>query len=729
MANNSNVIINQPKTRGVARVPVVMQLEQLECGAACLAMVLAYYKKWIPLEQLRTDCGVSRDGSKAGNLLRAARAHGLNAKGYKYEPNSLRTKATFPCIVHWNFNHFVVLDGIRGNKVYINDPAKGPYTVSWETFDESYTGICLMFEPGEDFVPSGKQKSVFAFVKKRLSGLLAPLVLTLITSMISSTISLFTLGFNRVFYDRLLSGKNPEWGTAFLLGLLVLYLFQIITTAFTTVANLRINGKMNIDGNLSYMWKVLHLPVKFFSQRSTGDISSRQGGNATISNTIVQTIAPIFINVVMMFVYLFAMINFSPFLTAIALTASLINLVLSNVFVQQRIKYARVQTRDEGKLSAATVAGIQMIETIKASGAEEGYFGKWSGYFAALNASSQKMVKKEQIYTTIPQVVSTLASTAIVGIGVYFTMKGQFTLGSITTFQGFYSYFTTPARSLLSSGEKVQSARVAMERIEDVMEYPDDPNVVEIIPEEGTIEHKLSGNIEIKNISFGYSPLDEPLIKDLSINITPGKRIAFVGPSGCGKSTLSKLITGLYVPWSGDILFDGKHINEIDHTVFTSSVGIVDQDITLFRDTVENNIKMWDDSIDEDVVTAASIDAQIHNDILARTDGYQSKLTEGGKDFSGGQRQRLEIARTLAQEPTILIMDEATSALDAQTEYEVMKSIKNRNITCILIAHRLSTIRDCDEILVLQQGQVVERGIHSELMELKGYYYDLVQND
>jgi len=727
--STSNIKTRKPKTKGVARVPIVMQLEQLECGAACLAMVLAYYKKWISLEQLRSDCGVSRDGSKASLILSAARQYGLNAKGYRYEASSLKTKATFPCIVHWNFNHFVVLDGFRGNKVYLNDPAKGQYSVSFETFDDAFTGICLMFEPGENFEPSGKQKSVFKFISKRLSGLTTPLVITLVTSIIASTISLFTLGFNRVFYDRLLSGKNPEWAGNFLLGLFVLYAFQIIVTAFTTIANNRINGKMNIDGNLSYMWKILHLPMKFFSQRSTGDIAARQSGNATISNTIVQTIAPIFINLIMMFVYLFIMINFSPILTAIALTASIINLVLSNAFVLKRIKYARVQTRDEGKLYAATVAGIQMIDTIKASGAEEGYFSRWSGYFAALNASSQKMIKKEQVYSVFPQIVTTLASTAIVGIGVYFTMKGQFTLGCITTFQGFYSYFTTPARALLNTGEKVQSARIAMERIDDVMEYPSDPNVVEILPEKDEIEHKLSGNVEIKDVSFGYSTHGEPIIKNININITPGKRIAFVGPSGCGKSTLAKLMTGLYVPWSGEILFDGKHINEIDHTVFTGSVGIVDQDITLFKDTVKNNIKMWDDSISDETITTAAKDAHIHSDVVSRTEGYQRKLTEGGKDLSGGQRQRIEIARTLAQEPSILIMDEATSALDVQTEFEVMEAIKKRNITCILIAHRLSTIRDADEIIVLNNGEIIERGTHDKLMSLKGYYFDLVSND
>ena len=313
-------------------------------------------------------------------------------------------------------------------------------------------------------------------------------------------------------------------------------------------------------------------------------------------------------------------------------------------------------------------------------------------------------------------------------VGVYLAMQGRFTVGMIMAFQGFLGSFISPATLLISAGQSLQEMRTEMERIEDVMRYPTD--VPEDEPVSDNCEYdKLSGNIEMKNVTFGYSRLAEPLIENFNLSLKTGSRVAFVGPSGCGKSTLSKLISGLYKPWSGEILFDGKKISEIDRSVFTGSLAVVDQDIILFEDTIANNIKMWDNSIEDFEMIMAARDAQLHEDIMQREGGYQYKMTEGGKDFSGGQRQRMEIARVLAQDPTIIILDEATSALDAKTEYNVVNSIKDRGITCIVVAHRLSTIRDCDEIIVMDNGRVAERGTHDELMKKGGMYAELVTNE
>ena len=720
--------LKKPVTHGAADVPVIMQMEALECGAASLAMVLAYYGKWLPLEQVRFDCGVSRDGSNARNILKAARSYGLAAKGYRYEPNDLRRDGKFPCIIHWNFNHFVVLDGFRGNKAILNDPAKGKYAVSLKTFDDSFTGICLLFEPTEDFTPGGKPPSVLAYAKKRLKGAGSAVAFAAITALITAITGVISPAFSRVFVDRLLTGKNPEWFIPFIIGLSFLGILQLVVGWINAVYSLKINGKLAMVGSTTFMWKVLRMPMEFFSQRMAGDIQGRQSSNASIAGSLVNTFAPLALNAVMMVFYLVVMIRYSLLLTVIGILSVLINLVFSNIISKKRINITRVQMRDSGKLAGATVAGIEMIETIKASGAENGFFEKWAGYQASANTQQVKFQKLNQLLGQLPALVSSVCNTAVLMVGVYLAMQGRFTVGMIMAFQGFLGSFISPATLLISAGQSLQEMRTEMERIEDVMRYPTD--VPEDAPVSDNCEYdKLSGNIEMKNVTFGYSRLAEPLIENFNLSLKTGSRVAFVGPSGCGKSTLSKLISGLYKPWSGEILFDGKKISEIDRSVFTGSLAVVDQDIILFEDTIANNIKMWDNSIEDFEMIMAARDAQLHEDIMQREGGYQYKMTEGGKDFSGGQRQRMEIARVLAQDPTIIILDEATSALDAKTEYNVVNSIKDRGITCIVVAHRLSTIRDCDEIIVMDNGRVAERGTHDELMKNGGMYAELVTNE
>ena len=718
-----------PLTKGVAKVPVIMQMEALECGAACLAMVAAYYGKWVPLEQVRRDCGVSRDGSNARNVLVAARSYGFAAKGYRYEPDSLRTDGQFPCIIHWNMEHFVVLNGFTKDKAVLNDPARGLVSVSMEEFDRSFTGICLILEPGADFTPGGKPKSVLEFARHRLKGAGPAIAFVVLCTIIGSLLGIIQPAFSRIFYDRLLTGQNPEWFMPFMAALIVFSCLQVFIAGVQMLYSNRINARFAVVGSTSFLWKVLHLPMDFFSQRLAGDIQARQSSNAGVANALVNTFAPLSLQLIMMVFYFVVMVRYSWQLTLLGLVSLAVNMAMARVISQKRINLSRVQMRDGGKLSSATVSGIEMIETIKASGAENGFFGRWAGYQASVNTQQMRSARMEQILGLIPSVISVVCSSAITIAGAWLTMNGQFTVGMIAQFQGFLSSFSGPIGSLISAGQSLMEMRTEMERIEDVMQYPDDP-AFHTAPDEaeGSFE-KLSGMVELKNVTFGYSRLAQPLIRDFNLTLKPGSRVALVGASGCGKSTVAKLISGLYQPWSGEILFDGQPMGSISREKLTGSLAVVDQDIVIFEDTIANNIRMWDTSIEDFEVTLAAWDAQIYHDIMRRDGGFQNKLTEGGKDLSGGQRQRLEIARVLAQDPTIIIMDEATSALDAKTEYEVVSAIRNRGITCIVVAHRLSTIRDCDEILVMDGGLVVERGTHEELMARGGRYTELVTNE
>ena len=722
-------MLNKPIKNGIAKTPVVMQMEMLECGAACLTMILHYYGYFAPLEQVRIDCGVSRDGSNAKNILKAARHYGLETSAYRMEPEALRNNGTFPCIIHWDFNHFVVCNGFKGNNVYINDPGRGSVKVSMEEFDESFTGICIIPTPGENFEPKGTKKNLFTYTLSRLKGASVAITFVVLTMIIESLIQLINPAFSRIFIDRLLTGMNPEWGTPFILALAGMTIIQLVVAWIQEVYALKIDGKMAIYGNTSYMWKVLRLPIEFFSQRMAGDIQGRQQTNATISKQIVETLAPLVINTVMMVFYLVVMLRYSVMLTAIGLISVLVNGFVAKIISDKRVNISRVQMRDSGKLYGTTVSGIEMIETIKSSGAENGFFAKWSGYQASVNTQNVRFARINEYLGIIPQIVSASTSIIITILGVFLTMKGQFTVGMIMAMQGFMQSFMGPADMLIEARSALNEMTTSMERVDDVMRYETDSYCDMSFENDETEFRKLSGNVTLKNVTFGYSKLAEPLIENFNMELTPGKSVAFVGGSGCGKSTLAKLISGLYRPWSGEILFDGKPINEYDHSVFRGSVAVVDQDIILFEDTIAENIRMWDSSIEDFEVIMAARDAQIHEDIVQRENGYQNKLSEGGSNLSGGQRQRIEIARVLAQDPTIIIMDEATSALDAKTEYEVVKAIKNRGITCIIVAHRLSTIRDCDEIIVMDNGKVVERGTHEELCENDGYYTSLISNE
>ncbi len=718
--------MNQPLTKGVARVPVIMQLEMLECGAACFAMIMGYYGKWITLEQARVDCGVSRDGSSAKNIMRAAKGYGMEVHAYKLEPEALLKEGPFPCMIHWGFNHFVVLDGFHGNKAVLNDPARGRIVVSWEEFDREFTGVCMTMAPGPDFVPEGSRKNVWKYAAERIRGTGSSTIFVALTTVIIAFLGILQPIFNQVFLDRLLTGTNKDWLFGFLVALGVYSGILVLMSWVNAIYGLKIQGKISAVGNSSYLWKILRLPMQFFDQRLPGDLVERQSTNASIAGDLVNTFGPLVINTWMMVFYLVLMLRRSLFLTLIGVGSLAINLLVSGWITQRRVNIQRVQMRDQSKFSSAVVTGIDMIETIKASGVEKGYFARLSGYQASVNEGETRFARLNQWLEVIPKLCGALANLAVLGYGMDLVLNGEMTLGMIMAFQGFLNAFTAPATSMVAAGQSLQEMLTQMERVDDVMNYENDPW---FLPREITDrQDKLSGEIELKNVSFGYSRFAAPVIENFSMKVKPGEKIALVGASGCGKSTLVRLLTGLSTAWSGEILFDGIEISNMDRDVFTASVSVVDQEVILFDDTLANNISMWDDTMEDADIMEAAKDAQIHDDIR-KAGGYQNKIKEEGRDLSGGQRQRIEIARALAKNPSICILDEATSALDAKTEYDVVNAISKRGITCIVVAHRLSTIRDCDEILVLDQGQIVEQGNHEELMELNGIYKLLISSE
>ena len=704
-------------------------MEALECGAACLDMILAYYGRWVTLEQVRVDCGVSRDGSNAMNILKAGREYGLKCNGYRLEPDELREKGVFPCIIHWEYNHFVVLCGFKGKKVYINDPSRGNIVISSEEFEKSYTGIVLLFDVSDSFQPGGKRKSIFAYAAKRLKDARTAVIFTVVMTLLGYVFTIVNPKMSEYFMDNVLQGKMDSKATQTFIALLaVLAVVQIAVSWISAVFSLRIDGRLAINGSTSFMWKVLRLPMEFFSQRMSGDILMRQATNESIASSIVNTFAPLCLNTAMMFFYLFVLIRYSVLLTILGVVTVIINVIISKIVSDYRINVTRGMLVNRGKLSTATLSGISMIETIKASGAENGFYENWIGLKAAADEKEVELMRKDIYYAQIPEMLASLANYLILIGGVWLAMSGDFTIGMVTGFQGILGSFMIPAQTLTNAGQTIFEMRTEVERVEDVMQYKTD-EYADREDDDSHVFEKLSGNITMSHVSFGYSKLDPPFIKDFSMELTQGKRVAIVGGSGCGKSTVSKLLSGLYKPWSGEILYDGKTILEIDRSSFTGSVAVVDQDIILFEDTIENNIKMWDESIENFEMILAARDAQIHDDIITKPGGYQYRIAEGGKDLSGGQRQRMEIARVLAMDPSIVILDEATSALDAKTEFDLVNAIKDRGITLVIIAHRLSTIRDCDEIIVLDKGEIVERGTHQELMGKGGYYSNLVSND
>lgn len=710
--------------RKLAKVPQVMQMEAVECGAASLTMILAHFGKWRPLEEVRAACGVSRDGSSAKDILRAARRYGLDAKGFRMSPEALEGKQ--PAIIHWDFNHFVVFRGFdRKGRACLNDPGAGPVKWPMEEFRKHFTGICLTFEPTEKFEKSGQQTSILSYIKNNMRGSDEAFWLTFTFALMTAFVAIITPMFTRIFIDEILSGKNADWSKWFFIGMGALAVYQFFAVIMKTRYSKRVAGALALKGNKEYLHHLLRLPMPFFAMRHVGDLQQRMHLNQSITNSLVEVLAPQVINIGLLVLYIALMASYSFSLTLIGILAALMNLSFVRYFSTRRINLIRSMAQSEGKYFSATISCIDNMESIKAAGAETGFFKYWSGLWARKFNVNGRADKEQTQMALLPVLANGLVNMAVLVLGAYLILKGELTVGMLLAFQGFMGSFLAPVNEIVNASQKIVEMRSQMERVEDVMKYPEDHREARGQIQQG----KLGGLLELKHVTFGYSPLQPPLIEDFNLRIEPGHSVAFVGTSGCGKSTLAKLISGLYKPWSGEVLFDGRPIESISNEELTNSVAVIDQNVVLFDDTVAQNIRMWDPSIEDFTVMMACNDAQIRSDIVSRPEGFSTMVVKGGQNFSGGQRQRIEIATALAKEPSILIMDEATSALDPKTEDEVMRRIRRMGPTQIIVAHRLSTIRDCDEIIVMDQGKILQRGRHEELINQEGFYRHLMKSE
>ncbi len=701
-------------------------MEAVECGAAALGIVLGYYGRYVGLEELRIACGVSRDGTKASNMLKVARQYGFKAKGFKKEPAGLRT-LPLPIIVFWNFNHFVVVEGFKRGRVYLNDPASGPRTVSEEEFDEAFTGIALVFEPGPDFQPGGRRRNMLQGLRGRLSGSELAVAFVVFASLALVIPGLVIPIFTKVFVDEVLVKGLSNWIAPLLVGMALTAAMRAALTWLRQHFLLRLETKLALSMSAQFFWHVLRLPMEFFTQRYGGEIGSRVAINDRVAQLLSGKLATTFLNAIVIVFFAGLMFFYDVPLTLIGIGVAILNVVALRIVARKRVDGNQRLLQARGKLVGTSMVGLQMMETLKATGSESDFFSRWSGQYAKVVNAQQQLSVYSQFLLAVPPLLTGLNSVAILGFGAIRVMDGYLTIGMLVAFQSLMRSFIGPVEELVNVGGTLQEVQGDMNRLDDVLRYEVDHAWVKPHPIDETADGgKLDGKVELMNVTFGYSRLSEPLLRDFCLTLSPGARVALVGTTGSGKSTVAKLTSGIWNPWSGELRFDSSLRRDIPRARLTSSLAMVDQEVFLYEGSIRENLTLWDSTIPETDILRAARDACIHEDIAARPGGYDGHVEEGGRNFSGGQRQRLEIARSLVGNPSVLIMDEATSALDPVTEKQVDTNLRRRGCTCLIIAHRLSTIRDCDEIVVLDQGRVVQRGTHDELIEQEGPYAGLI---
>ncbi|MEO1762394.1 MAG: NHLP family bacteriocin export ABC transporter peptidase/permease/ATPase subunit [Cyanobacteria bacterium J06629_18] len=739
------------------RTPTILQMEAVECGAVSLAIILAYYKRIVPLAELRIECGVSRDGSKASNLILAARNYGMLADGFKAEQLEQLQKVSPPYIVFWEFNHFLVVEGLSKRWVFINDPATGPRKITRKEFDEGFTGVVLIFQPEPDFQKGGRNKGIILALVERLRSSVGAILYCILAGLLLVIPGLAIPIFSQIFVDEILVEGRTDWLRPLILGMILTTVFQGILALLRLRYLRKLKIKLAVGMSARFMWHILRLPVMFYAQRYAGEISNRTSLNDDVAEVLSGKLATTVIDAVMVVFYVAIAFLYDGLLTSIGIGFSAINALALQWVARKRVDVNMRQKQDWGKVAGVSIAGLQSIETLKASALESDFFSRWSGHYAKAVSAQQELEITNQMLGILPILLSSLTSMLIIVVGGFRVMDGNLSVGMLVAFQSLIGSFQQPFNTLVNFGSTLQELQGGLNRLDDVLDnsldmelekqedreksmkplainrktlalewigQQDDAKVVENSGMEG-----LQGYVELKNITFGYSPVEAPLIENFNLSMQPGQRIALVGASGSGKSTVAKLICGLYQPWKGEILLDGIPRREISRELLASYLSMVEQDIFLFGGKVRDNLTLWNGTVPEEQIIKACRDAAIHQTVMSISGGYDGELLEGGVNLSGGQRQRLEIARALVKNPTILVMDEATSALDARTEQIIVDNLRKRNCSCIFVAHRLSTIRDCDEIIVMEKGKVVQRGTHKQLWKEEGIYQGLIRSE
>ncbi|MFI5727195.1 NHLP family bacteriocin export ABC transporter peptidase/permease/ATPase subunit [Streptomyces cyaneofuscatus] len=711
------------------RTPTVLQMEAVECGAAALAMVLAHHGRHVPLEELRIACGVSRDGSRASNVLKAARSYGLRATGMQMESAAL-AGVRAPAILFWEFNHYVVYDGpgrrLGRRGVYVNDPDKGRRFVPDEDFDTSFTGVVLVLEPTGGFRRGGRKPGVLRAIPDRLRSTRPTLLAALLASLLLVAVGAAVPALSRTYIDMFLIGGQTSLLGPLFASMAAMVALTAVLTGLQQANLLRGRIISSTLGSARFLRHLLRLPVTFFAQRSPADLVQRLQSNDTVAETLARDLAAAGVDGVVVILYALLMWTYDPQLTVVGVLIALLNIVAMRVVIRLRAAHTQKLRADTARLTNTSYTGLQLIETMKATGGEDGYFRRWAGQHATTLEEQQRLGVPTAVLSVVAPTLATLNSALILWIGGLRAVEGYISIGLLVAFQALVARFSAPITRLNGVAGRIQDFAADVARLRDVESFPVDPLYSRDEPEPGT--RRLTGHVTLEDITFGYSPLDKPLLTGFSLTVGPGRQIALVGGSGSGKSTVSRLISGLYTPWEGTIRIDGQRLEDIPRGALAASVSFVDQDIFLFEGTVRDNVALWDPSITDEAVITALRDAELYEDVIARRpEGIHGRVEQDGRNFSGGQRQRLEIARALVRRPSVLVLDEVTSALDARTEQAVIANLRRRGCACVVIAHRLSTVRDSDEIVVLDHGTVVERGRHEALVAAGGPYAELVR--